>query len=68
MENIKKLLENFDLNLMNYIERSTYNVYRLSLPKIPSLLKLMKEDNLSYYLNELKEIIKLNEENIKYYE
>ena len=55
---IKQELESFDLDLLELYEIECYYALRLSFAsKRNILLKMIKGDNLGYYLNELKEII-----------
>jgi hypothetical protein len=64
---IKKRLEDFDLDTLNCIERLDYNRFRFDYPKRLSLLKVIhrNNDNLSYGLEEISELIKGNEKDIE---
>lgn len=55
---LKYHLENFDLDYLNLVERKLYDDYRSQgNNKIASLLQLMKNNDLSYDLNELKSLV-----------
>jgi hypothetical protein len=60
---IKEKLDNFDLDTLNCIERLDYNRFKFDYPKRLCLLKVIhrNNDNLSYNLEEINNLIKGNE-------
>ncbi len=58
---LKHHLDNFDIDLMDLTELLEYNELRSCNSKRIALLELIKKDDLSYYLNELKECINDND-------
>lgn len=60
---IKNELDNFDIDLLNCMERLDYNRYIREFPKRLTLLKVMdrNKDNLSYDLEQIYFLIEENE-------
>ena len=59
---IKEALDNFDLNLLNEMELNKYKSCKIQMSKRAALLHLIDNlKNLTYDLNELKNIINNNE-------
>ena len=66
---LKHHLESFDVDLLSDSEIVKFNYFKESMPKRLALLELIKSVKFkSYYLEELKELINLQEINIRYYE
>ena len=66
---LKHHLESFDVDLLSDSEIVKFNYFLDSMPKRLALLELIKSVKFkSYYLEELKELINLQEINIRYYE
>ena len=63
---IKKMLNEFDIDMLDVYERLQYNEYLTSLPKLPALLKLVySKQELSEELQEVREFIQEYELTIK---
>ena len=64
---IKNMLQNFDVDTLDMVEKKIYNTHRASLPKVQALYTIVKYGNdLSDGLNEIKEFIEDYEITIKF--